>query len=77
MGGSFRVGGSGGTDSQLVQFRASPNETVTIRRPDQVGSGVVIQTLNVYADSYQGGQDAARAIRDALGTQRKMLFATT
>jgi len=77
MGGSFRVGGSGGTDSQLVQFRASPNETVTIRRPDQGGGGLVIQTLNVYADSYQGGQDAARAIRDALGTQRKMLFATT
>lgn len=77
MGGSFRVGGSGGTDSQLVQFRASPNETVTIRRPDQGGGGLVIQTMNVYADSYQGGQDAARAIRDALGGQRKMLFATT
>lgn len=77
MGGSFRVGGFGGTDSQLVQFRASPNETVTIRRPDQAGGGLVIQTLNVYADSYQGGQDAARAIRDALGGQRKMLFATT
>jgi hypothetical protein len=77
MGGSFRVGGTGGTDSQLVQFRASPNETVTIRRPDQGGGGLVIQTLNVYADSYQGGQDAARAIRDALGNQRKMLFATT
>lgn len=77
MGGSFRVGGSGGTDSQLVQFRASPNETVTIRRPDQGGGGMVIQTMNVYADSYQGGQDAARAIRDALGGQRKMLFATT
>ena len=77
MGGSFRVGGSGGTDSQLVQFRASPNETVTIRRPDQGGGGMVIQNLNVYADSYQGGQDAARAIRDALGGQRKMLFATT
>ncbi len=77
MGGSFRVGGSGGIDSQLVQFRASPNETVTIRRPDQGGGGFVINTLNVYADSYQGGQDAARAIRDALGAQRRMMFATT
>ena len=34
-GGSFRVGGAGGTDSQLVQFRASPNETVSIRTPGQ------------------------------------------
>lgn len=34
-GGSFRVGGSGGTDSQMVSFRASPNETVTIRTPGQ------------------------------------------
>jgi tape measure domain-containing protein len=34
-GGSFKVGGAGGTDSQLVAFRASPNETVTVTRPDQ------------------------------------------
>lgn len=34
-GGSFRVGGSGGTDSQLVAFRASPNETVAVRTPGQ------------------------------------------
>ena len=34
-GGSFMVGGSGGTDSQLVAFRASPNERVTVTRPDQ------------------------------------------
>lgn len=37
-GGSFKVGaGNGlhGVDSQLVAFRASPNETVSITRPDQ------------------------------------------
>ncbi len=34
-GGTFQVGGSGGTDSQLVAFRASPDETVTVSRPDQ------------------------------------------
>jgi len=38
-GGQFRVGGSGGADSQLVAFRASPDETVSIRRPDQMGGG--------------------------------------
>lgn len=35
QGGSFRVGGSGGTDSQLVAFRATPGEMVDIRRPGQ------------------------------------------
>lgn len=34
-GGSFRVGGSGGADSQLVALRASPNETVSVRTPSQ------------------------------------------
>lgn len=34
-GGRFLVGGSGGTDSQRVNFRASPNEEVTIRTPAQ------------------------------------------
>jgi tape measure domain-containing protein len=34
-GGQFRVGGSGGPDSQLVAFRATPNETVSVRTPGQ------------------------------------------
>lgn len=34
-GGDFRVGGSGGTDSQVVAFKASPDERVSIRRPGQ------------------------------------------
>lgn len=38
-GGSFTVGGSGGTDSQLVAFRASPNERVTVQTPAQQNSG--------------------------------------
>lgn len=32
-GGSFTVGGSGGVDSQMVAFRASPDERVEISRP--------------------------------------------
>ena len=32
-GGSFTVGGQGGTDSQLVQFMATPGEVVTITPP--------------------------------------------
>lgn len=34
-GGAFRVGGAGGTDSQMVKFRATPNERVTVETPDQ------------------------------------------
>lgn len=48
-GGRFAVGGTGGTDSQLVQFRASPDETVTITPPGQrAGGGVVFSpTYNI------------------------------
>lgn len=35
QGGSFMVGGSGGTDSQLVQFWASPDERVSVQTPAQ------------------------------------------
>jgi TP901 family phage tail tape measure protein len=38
-GGSFQVGGAGGVDSQLVAFKASPNETVSITKPGQRGGG--------------------------------------
>jgi hypothetical protein len=34
-GGDFMVGGSGGTDSQLVQFMASPDESVMVETPAQ------------------------------------------
>lgn len=38
-GGSFKVGGSGGTDSQLVTLRASPGEMINVRRGDQMDRG--------------------------------------
>jgi hypothetical protein len=41
-GGSFRVGGSGGTDSQTVAFRATPGEMVDIRTPGQSRGGMTI-----------------------------------
>ena len=34
-GGSFKVGGSGGKDSQLVAFKASPRERVSVETPGQ------------------------------------------
>lgn len=46
-GGSFKVGGAGGIDSQLVAFKASPNERVSITKPgqDNGGSGQAL-TIN-------------------------------
>lgn len=38
-GGSFTVGGSGGTDSQQVAFRATPGEHVAISTPQQLRKG--------------------------------------
>lgn len=58
-GGSMTVGGTGGTDSQMVAFRASPGETVNINTPSQAralenaeasrqsGSTVVNQNLTM------------------------------
>lgn len=65
-GGSFQVGGSGGTDSQLVAFRASPDETVTVRRPDQQNSGGQSSVVNV---SFNVAGDATE---DTLAKMRQM-----
>jgi hypothetical protein len=49
-GGDFTVGGGGGTDSQLVAFRATPGEAVSVRTPGQQaagsGGGDVYNTFN-------------------------------
>lgn len=49
-GASWQVGGSGGTDSQLVAFRASPNERVNVSTPGQAagmgGGGVTVNVIN-------------------------------
>lgn len=74
-GGSFLVGGQGGTDSQLVAFRATPNERVSIDRPGQdnrapgTSPAVVQATVAIHvhgvtdADSFSRSADqvAARA----------------
>ena len=44
-GGSFTVGGRGGTDNNLVQFNASRGERVSVTPPGQSG-GPVIQVIN-------------------------------
>jgi phage-related protein len=51
-GGSFTVGGTGGTDSQLVAFRATPGEMVDVRKGGQGRHGGVqeIVVRGVFVD---------------------------
>lgn len=60
-GGSFQVGGTGGIDSQLVAFRASPNERVTITKPGQEGGGGSSAVFNINIDA--SGADVAAVSR--------------
>ncbi|WP_175386418.1 phage tail tape measure protein [Rhizobium sp. 9140] len=48
-GGEFKVGGAGGIDSQLVAFKASPNEKVSITKPGQERGGGFAPTYNIDA----------------------------
>jgi hypothetical protein len=78
-GGSFKVGGSGGSDSQLMQFRATPGEMVDIRRPGQdQGSGAM--AVHVVPSPYFDVQvekvsspGAARAGLQAVGVARSQV----
>jgi hypothetical protein len=74
-GGSFRVGGSGGADSQLMQFRATPGEMVDIRRPGQdAGGGMAVHVVpSPYFDvrvEKVAGPLAGRAGFQAFGAAR-------
>jgi tape measure domain-containing protein len=58
-GGRFTVGGGGGPDSQLVAFKASPNEEVEITPPGRRSSRAPIINFNIStpdADSFQRSQ---------------------
>lgn len=50
-GGDFTVGGSGGTDSQMVSFMATPGESVSIRTPGQRGGGGSMITNSFQIDA--------------------------
>lgn len=57
-GGSFTVGGSGGTDSQLVAFRATPGEPVAVgdRFVGRGGGGDINITNHISADGFTEAQ---------------------
>ncbi len=72
-GGSFMVGGSGGTDSQLVGFRATPNERVTVETPNQQrrGKGGVNISFSIDARGADVGVEAK--IQDAITTAAPLI----
>jgi hypothetical protein len=59
-GGSFTVGGQGGVDSQMVSFRASPGEKVTVSTPTQVRKG---DELNKGKSGQNGNAAADNGVR--------------
>lgn len=68
-GGSFMVGGSGGTDSQMVAFRASPNERVTIETPEQqrrAGGSVFNFSIDARGADAGVAQRIEQAVRQAV-----------
>jgi len=81
-GGAFTVGGSGGPDSQLVGFRATPGERVTVSTPGQMRSGrsSVQQTIIVQGSIVTERQLSAlavRAMRDATRLNGSVLDVTS
>jgi len=60
-GGSFMVPGSGGPDSQLVSFAATPGERVSVTRPGQ--GGAVQQTIIVQGSIVTERQLSALAVQ--------------
>jgi hypothetical protein len=70
-GGSFPVGGTGGTDSQLVQFKASPNERVTVSGPGQSAAPGI-----VFSPVYNIGSGVSRSdVISACQTTQKTTIA--
>jgi hypothetical protein len=57
-GGNFKVGGTGGIDSQVVAFRASPNERVSVTKPGQERGSTYAPVYNIDA---RGADQAAIA----------------
>lgn len=66
-GGSFQVGGAGGIDSQLVAFKASPNETVSVKRPGQTeGGSAQAVNINVSINGASGNEEIVRLVRQGI-----------
>lgn len=60
-GGSFDVSGVGGIDSQVVAFRATPGERVTVQTPSQQGGDALHVTQHIHFEA-----NTPAAVRDAV-----------
>lgn len=72
-GGQFDVGGGGGADSQLVAFRASPNERVTIETPHQQAqtdsAGAQVAPVNLKIVNLQSMDEFISAMKSTQGEE--------
>lgn len=79
-GGAWQVGGSGSTDSQLVQFMASPNEEISVRTPsqqrDNAGGGDYI-VVNMSINGVQDTRDFNRNMGQIASKVRSQLSRRT
>lgn len=75
-GGSFEVGGSGGTDSSRVAFRATPGERVTVETPGQQRRQPTLSIVNHFSvqgttDQSSQQQIADRVARSVMAASRR------
>lgn len=74
-GGSFRVGGAGGVDSQLVAFRATPGEQVDVRTPGQVSSGGgAAEPVRIQVSISPTGEFDARVANTSVATANRVVL---
>jgi hypothetical protein len=70
-GGSFKVGGAGGIDSQLVAFKASPDERVTVDKPgDRSGGGGELVVKGIRPGDMFTGEMVRSLAEKLIGFQR-------
>lgn len=76
-GGSFQVGGSGGIDSQLMQFRATPGEMVNITKGESGGGMARVEVMlgpDLEARILDGAdQSAVKITQQAIGAYDRQL----
>jgi hypothetical protein len=80
VGGTMQVAGSGGIDSRMLSFMASPGETVSVdqNKYGEGGSGRTITLAGVNAKDYYRGdvlRDFVANLNEAIGDGLKIKLA--
>lgn len=70
-GGSFKVGGSGGIDSQIAAFRVTPNETVTVTKPGQMAGAAAGGALEIWLSPELEGRWLGNAAQQTVSIVRR------